>query len=191
MRYALAPGVIVMALTVGSLACATLERLRGLVQAPQFSDVDDRRAEIRLVGPGSDAPLGGAAIRLWTRVKNPNAFGLTVATLRGSLFLEGSRAAEADFPLGLPLTAGGGAVIPLDLRVSFSDIPGLANAIRRAVAGDPLAYRLNGTVGVDAGQFGTPTFGPMDLLTGEIRRLGPRQIESLAPSSGLIFAAPL
>ncbi len=166
---ALAPSLIVLFLTAGSMACVTLEQLRGLVQAPQFSEVDDRRAEIRLVGPSATAPLGGAAIRLWTRVHNPNAFGLTLATLRGSLFLEGSRAAEADFPLGLPLTAGGDSVIPLDLRVSFSDVPGLANAIRRAVSGEPLAYRLNGTVGVDARQFGTPTFGPMDLLTGNIR----------------------
>lgn len=161
-------GIIAIVLA-GSVACATLERLGDLVQAPQFSEVDDRRAEIQLVGPSSDAPLGGAAIRLWTRVRNPNAFGLTLTTLRGSLFLEGSRAAEADFPLGLPLTASGSKVIPLDLRVSFADIPGLANAIRRAVAGDPLEYRLNGTVGVDALQFGTPVFGPMDLLTGVIR----------------------
>lgn len=164
-----APLVLAAALAGGASACASLEQLRGLVQAPQFSEADDRRAEIRLVGPSASAPLGGAAIRLWTRVRNPNPFGLTLATLRGSLFLEGSRAAEADFPLGLPLTAGGDDVIPLDLRVSFSDIPGLANAIRRAVSGDPLQYRLNGTVGVDARQFGTPTFGPLDLLTGEIR----------------------
>lgn len=166
---ALAPIVIAVALAGGSAACASLEQLRGLVQAPQFTEADDRRAEIRLLGPSASSPLGGAAIRLWTRVRNPNPFGLTLATLQGSLFLEGSRAAEADFPLGLPLTAGGDEVIPLDLRVSFSDIPGLANAIRRAVTGDPLEYRLNGTVGVDARQFGTPTFGPMDLLAGEIR----------------------
>lgn len=161
-------GIAAIALA-GSIACASLGRLGALVQAPQFSEVDDRRAEIQLIGPNADAPLGGAAIRLWTRVRNPNAFGLTLTTLRGSLFLEGSRAAEADFPLGLPLTASGSAVIPLDLRVSFADIPGLASAIRRAVAGDPLAYRLHGTVGVDAHPFGTPVFGPMDLLTGEIR----------------------
>lgn len=164
-----APVLCVVLLTAGSAACATLGQLRGLVQAPQFSEADDHRAEIRLLSPSPSSPLGGAAIRLWTRVRNPNAFGLTLSTLRGSLFLEGSRAAEADFPLGLPLTARGDDVIPLDLRVSFSDIPGLANAIRRAVTGDPLQYRLNGTVGVDARQFGTPTFGPMDLLTGEIR----------------------
>lgn len=168
MKRAVVPALVAIVLAMGSPACATLERLRALVQAPQFSEADDHRAEIRLLAPSSGAPLGGAAIRLWTRVRNPNAFGLTLTTVSGSLFLEGRRAADADFPLGLPLTAGGDEVIPLDLGVSFSDVPGLANVIRRAIAGDPLGYRLNGTVGVDAYQFGTPTFGPMDLLSGEI-----------------------
>ena len=162
--------LLLMMLVASQTSCAALEGLRGLVQAPQFSEAEGQRAELRLIGPGQGAgPIGGAAIRLWTRVRNPNPFGFTLSTLAGTLFLEGSRAADADFPLGLPLTAGGDQVIPLDLRVSFSDIPGLADAIRRAVTGQPLEYRLNGTVGVDAGQFGTPTFGPMNLVSGEIR----------------------
>ena len=161
--------LLLIVLAVSQTGCAALEGLRTLVQAPQFSEAEGQRAEIRLLPPGEGGLLGGAAIRLWTRVRNPNPFGFTLSTLQGTLFLEGSRAAEADFPLGLPLSAGGDTVIPLDLRVSFSDIPGLADAIRRAVTGQPLAYRLNGTVGVDAGQLGRPTFGPMNLLTGEIR----------------------
>ena len=161
--------VFVLMLGASQAGCAALEGLRGLIQPPQFSEVEGQPSEIRLLGPGQGAgPLGGAAIRLYTRVRNPNPFGLTLSTLAGELFLEGGRAAQADFPLGLPLTAGGDAVVPLDLRVSFADIPGLADAIRRAVSGQPLDYRLDGTVGVDAGQLGTPTFGPMTLLTGEI-----------------------
>lgn len=164
-------GLFVIMLAAGSSGCAAaLEGLRTLIQPPQFSEADGQRAEIRLLGPGQGAgPLGGAAIRLYTRVRNPNPFGLTLSTLSGSLFLEGGRAAEADFPLGLPLAAGGDEVIPLDLRVSFADIPGLADAIRRAVSGQALDYRLDGTVGVDAGQLGTPSFGPMTLIAGEIR----------------------
>ena len=162
---------LVLTLAASQAGCAALEGLRQFIQPPQFSEADGQPAEIRLLGPGQGAgPLGGAAIRLYTRVRNPNPFGLTLRTLSGDLFLEGGRAAGADFPLGLPLTAGGDAVIPLDLRVSFADIPGLADAIRRAVSGQALSYRLDGTVGVEAGQLGTPTFGPMTLLTGEIRR---------------------
>ena len=163
-------GLLLIVLAASQTGCAALEGLRALIQPPQFSEADGQPAEIRLLGPGQGAgPLGGAAIRLYTRVRNPNPFGLTLRTLNGDLFLEGSRAAGADFPLGLPLTAGGDTVIPLDLRVSFADIPGLADAIRRAVSGQPLNYRLDGTVGVEAGQLGTPTFGPMTLIAGELR----------------------
>jgi hypothetical protein len=69
----------------------------------------------------------------------------------------------------LPLTAGAETVVPIDLSISFADLPGLANVIRRAVGRQPIAYRLDGTIGVDAGRLGQPTFGPMTLLTGDIR----------------------
>lgn len=166
-RTALA--LLLVTLAAAQAGCALLEGIKGIVQVPRFSEAEGQRAEIRLLGPGQAGPLGGAAIRIWTRVSNPNPFGLTLSTVRGSLFLEGSRAADADFPLGLPLAAGGDSVVPLDLRVSFADIPGLADAIRRAVTGQPLGYRLDGTVGVDAGQWGRPTFGPMTLLTGDLQ----------------------
>jgi len=32
-----------------------------------------------------------------------------------------------------------------------------------------VAYRLEGTIGVDAGQLGQPVFGPLTLLRGDIR----------------------
>jgi hypothetical protein len=150
--------------------CAALEQLRALVQAPRFEEADGQPAEIRLLPPGAGTPLGGAGVRIWTKVTNPNSFGVRLGTLAGSLFLEGSRAADADFPMGLPLAAGQESVIPIDLSVSFADLPGLANVVRRAAADQPLAYRLDGTIGVDAGRLGTPTFGPMTLLRGSLRR---------------------
>jgi hypothetical protein len=85
------------------------------------------------------------------------------------LSLEGSRAAAADFPLGLPLSARQESVIPLDLAFSFADLPVLAGALRRLAVGGSVAFELNGTVGVDAGRLGTPTFGPMLLTRGEMR----------------------
>lgn len=150
-------------------ACATLEGLRGLVQAPRFEQAPGQQAEIRLMSPNASLPLGGAGVRIYTDVTNPNAFGLTLGTLRGTLHIEGTRAADVDFPLGLPLRATQTATVPIDLSISFSDLPGLANVIRRAVDRQPLAYRLEGTIGVDAGQLGQPTFGPMTILTGELR----------------------
>ncbi|HJR58932.1 MAG TPA: LEA type 2 family protein [Vicinamibacterales bacterium] len=170
MRHLLLPKLIVVALAaLGVSACAALEGLRGLVQAPRFEQAPGQPAEIRVVGPSATQPLGGAGVRLWTQVTNPNAFSLTLGTLRGTLHIEDARAADVDFPLGLPLRASEHTVIPIDLSISFSDLPGLADVVRRAASRQPLAYHLEGTIGVNAGQLGQPTFGPMTLLRGELR----------------------
>lgn len=159
----------VVVLLAGMAGCATLDRLRAFVQPPRFEEADDQRPEIRLVAPDASQPLGGAVVRIWTKVTNPNAFGITLGTLSGTLHLEGNRAASADFPLGLPLTAGQEHVIPIDLTISFSDLPGLADTIRRAARNETIAYTLDGTIGVDAGALGQPVFGPMTLVRGDLR----------------------
>jgi LEA14-like dessication related protein len=145
------------------VGCAELRQLSALVQAPHFEQDDQQRSEIRLNG------TSGAAVRIWTRVSNPNAFGLTLGTLRGTLHLEGSRAATVDFPFGLPLPARGEEVVPIDISVNFRDIPGLGNAITRAITRQPIAFELEGTIGVSAGGFGEQTLGPMTFLRGELR----------------------
>jgi hypothetical protein len=161
--------LVLGAALLASASCATLEGLRGLIQAPRFEEAPGQPAEIRLLGPSVSQPLGGAGVRIWTRVTNPNAFGLTLGTLRGALHVENARAANVDFPIGLPLQPGAETVVPIDLSISFEDLPGLANVIRQATARQPLEYRLEGTIGVDAGRLGQPTFGPMTVLRGEMR----------------------
>src|SRR5688572_3471677 len=150
-------------------SCASLEGLRQFIQPPRFEQAQGRQSEIRLTGPSFESPTGGATVRLWTRVSNPNGFGLTLGTLRGTLHLEGSRAATVDFPFGLPLPARGEEEVPIDIVVSFRDVPGLGTAITRAISRQPIAYELEGTIGVSAGAFGEPVFGPMTLLRGDIR----------------------
>jgi hypothetical protein len=59
-------------------------------------------------------------------------------------------------------------VVPLDLSISFADVPGLSRTLGRLAVGGTAAYQLDGTVGITAGRFGTPTFGPMRLTTGEL-----------------------
>ncbi len=147
--------------------CATVSELIR-VEPPRFEAAEDRRSELRLLGPSSTRPLGGAAIRIWTRVQNPNAFGLTLSTLEGDLLLEGARAAAVDLPLGLPLRAQQDTVVPIDVTISFADVPGLADAAVRFLTERTVAYRLDGRFAVDAGPFGRPTFGPTTLLRGEL-----------------------
>jgi Late embryogenesis abundant protein len=149
-------------------ACASLGEIARMVQPPRFAEARDRGDEIRLLPPSRDRPLGGAAVRVWARVTNPNPFGFTLSTLRADLSLEGARAASGEFPLGLPLRAGEEVEVPLDLSLSFADLPRLADAIRGAASGRPLAYSVAGTIGVDAGALGRPTFGPMHLFSGEV-----------------------
>ena len=112
--------------------------------------------------------LEGAGVRIWTRVTNPNAFGIRLGTLKGTLFLEDSRAADAEFPLGLDLSAGGDTELPIDISVSFRDLPGLAGVARKVLARQAVPYRLDGTIGIDAGRIGRDMlFGPMTFLRGE------------------------
>ena len=157
-------------------SCASLEGLRALVQPPTFRQTG-QPAEVRLAGPSVNRPFGGATVRLWTEVTNPNPFGFTLGTLDGTLFLEGSRAAAAAFPLGLPLGAQQSSVIPIELSISFSDLPGLADVVRRAARREAVEYRLDGTIGVDAGRLGQPVFGPMTLMRGDLAERG--QLTSL------------
>lgn len=160
---------LLVASAVMLTACASLGGLTRIVQPPQFEEAVGQPAEFRLLGPSRTMPVGGAGVRLWLKITNPNGFGFTLSTVRATLELEGTRAADGDFPLGLPLTARGQSVVPLDLTVSFADLPGLAGTLRKLAVGGRVPYELNGTVGVDAGRLGTPTFGPMLLTRGDMR----------------------
>jgi hypothetical protein len=147
--------------------CATLAQLG--IQAPQFMVDNTQPAQLRLLGPSFGHPQGGAAIRLFARVRNPNPIGITLSRVAGGLALEGQSAAQVDYQLGVPLQGNTEAVVPLDISVNFNDIPGLANVLLRAATGQSIRYGLRGTVGVDAGVLGQPTFGPMPLFGGSIR----------------------
>ena len=149
--------------------CASLEGLRALVQAPRFDQAHDRPSEIRLLPTIAGRGAGGATVRIWTNVTNPNPFGFTLSTLQATLLVDDVEAADTDFPLGLPLQPRQTETIPLDLTVSFANVPRLASVIRAAASGGGLHYRLEGTVGFDAGRFGQPTFGPMTIVSGDLR----------------------
>ena len=155
--------VVLMALVSSALGCTALQGLQAFIQPPRFEQDSQNRSEIRLRG------TTGAAVRVWTRVSNPNSFGLTLGTLRGSLHLEGSRAATVDFPFGLPLQAQSEEIVPIDISVDFRDVPGLGQAITRAVTRQPIAFEIEGTIGISAGGLGMQTLGPMTWLRGELR----------------------
>lgn len=165
-------GIVLFLVAAAVSGCATLGQLGQLgmlVRPPLFQHDPDRPAEIRLLSPAPDRPLGGAGVRLWTKVSNPNSFGFRLTALRGTLFLDDSRATTVELPLGLPLEPLGEAVLPIDLTLSFSELPGLRDVVVRALRREPIGYRLDGSVGVDAGRLGAPEFGPMTIVRGTFR----------------------
>ena len=162
--------LLVNILLAATLAgCASLEGLRALIQPPIFEQAPGSPSEIRLSPIQSGRAGGGATVRIWTNVTNPNPFGFTLSTVQATLLLDDVEAADAEFPLGLPLRPRQTETIPFDLTVSFTNVPRLANVIRQAASGGGLTYRLEGTIGVDAGRFGQPTFGPLMLVSGDLR----------------------
>jgi hypothetical protein len=166
-------GIVVAAVvSIGGVGCATLGSLARIIAPPQFEQAPGERAEVQLLPPGSAGRLGGASVRIWTRITNPNPFGIRLSTLDGDLYLEGVRAANASFPLGLTLNARGDSVVPLDLRIDFSEVSALGGALRRALAGEAIPFRLDGTVSVDAGPLGQPSFGPSTWLRGDLDTRG-------------------
>jgi hypothetical protein len=73
-----------------------------------------------------------------------------------------------DLPLGLPLLATRDTIIPLDLRFGIPSLGSLGALGQALLARRPVRYRLDGTLGVDAGRLGQPTFGPRTWLQGEV-----------------------
>jgi hypothetical protein len=156
--------------TVGLILLAGCAALGGLAEValPRFSVAEGRSGELRLALPSGDRPLGGATLRVWAHVENPNAFGITLTRLAGDLFLQQTRTAEVDLPLGLPLLAEQDTVIPVDVTISFSDLPGLADLASSLLMRSAVDYRLDGRLTVDAGVLGTPSFGPRTWLEGRV-----------------------
>lgn len=161
----LAAPLLVFVAATGLTSCASLGQM---VQPPIFELASSERSSVRLLGPSISRPLGGASIRVWARVENPNPIGFTLSRLTGDVLLSGQHAAEVDLPLGLPLEAAEDTVIPLDLSLSFADIPDLADRLQDALSRGVVDYALRGTVAVDAGPLGQPSFGPRTWIRGDV-----------------------
>ncbi len=60
-------------------------------------------------------------------------------------------------------------MIPIQLGLSFSDLGDLADAFDEILTSNRVDYQLDGTLTIDAGAFGQPSFGPQTWLQGSAR----------------------
>ena len=121
---------------------------------------------VRARGNHSEAP----ALRLWTRISNPNPVGITLSTLRADVSFDGTRAATFRWGSRSRRAAGGESDVPLDLSIDFADLPGLADVLRRTIATQQVPYEVHGSFSIEAGALGRPSFGPLRLFQGRLGR---------------------
>ena len=139
----------------------------GIVEPPRFEAADGRAGEIHFTTPLLAKPPGPANVTVRMHVTNPNPFGVTLGALEATLFVEELRAARCHIPLAVPLGAWQESDVSIGLSIDLAAVPELARVMLPAAIGNAISYRLDGTVGIDAGPFGQQTFRRQML--GELR----------------------
>ena len=136
--------------------------------APTFRLVPDASRIVRLDPPGAFSE-GGMVVRVALRATNPNPIGLRLAELEGDLWLNGVPAAGLRFVGGLDLPARAAADLAVEVTVPLGRLDALVAPLTDAVAGRPLAYRVDAVVGVEV--LGVPTrFPAVTIARGEVRQ---------------------
>lgn len=155
----------VAALTLGACAVVTPERA---VRNLEFEFVAEGSGLRRLDLPGIGGGSPSATVRIRTRVSNPNPLALRLTGLEFDLYVNANRAASGSFAGGVDLPARGQTVLDLDVTVGLAEATRLVSDLAAAARGQRTAYRLDGTVSVDAGPLGRPSFGPLTIVTGTV-----------------------
>ncbi|MFO8150283.1 MAG: LEA type 2 family protein [Trueperaceae bacterium] len=160
---------------VASLAAVAIAALVACVPgtepalaAPTFRLVPDASRIVRLDPPGAFTE-GGMLVRVALRATNPNPIGVRLAELEGDLWLGGVSAAGLRFVDGVDLPPRGAADLVVEVSVPLSRLDALVGPLTDAVAGRPLAYRVDAVVGVEV--LGVPTrFPAFTIARGEVRQ---------------------
>src|SRR5262245_41148226 len=130
-RARIALALLITSIATSASCAGGLGSLQQIIRPPRFEQAAGQPAELRLLGPSARSPLGGAGVRIWLQVTNPNPFGFTLSTIDADLMLEGNQAATGNFPLGLHLTAGQETVGQLDLSVRLGGVTALRRSVGR------------------------------------------------------------
>jgi LEA14-like dessication related protein len=117
--------------------CAALQSLfKGAFQKPRLTFKTARLA---------DASLSDATVNLVYEVDNPNAFGLSLASIDYAFFVEGKQVVAGTPRNGLQLKAGGKSELVFPANVRFAD---LVPVVETFLTKDQAAFKAQGTVGI-------------------------------------------
>jgi LEA14-like dessication related protein len=133
----------------GALALLLVAGCAGLQSVFRNPDVNLQRVVVRGLG------LTGGTMDLVVGVYNPNAFSLQGTRLQLGLDLEQSHVGDVEYTSAFQAQQGDTTVLTVPLVFSWS---GVAGAVRTALGGGDLPYKLNGqlTVSTPIGQQQVP-----------------------------------
>jgi LEA14-like dessication related protein len=123
----------------GSIALALLAGCAGLPGVFQNPDVNLQRVVVRGLG------LTGGTMDLVVGVYNPNAFSVEGTRLRLGLDVEQSHVGDVEYTSAFQAQQGDTTVVTVPLVFSWS---GMAGAVRTALGGGDLPYKLSGQLTV-------------------------------------------
>lgn len=152
-------------LLLAALLVACVPGVAPTVGAPTFRLVADGSGALRF-DLGSEGPT--LTTRFTLEATNPNPIALRLTDLTGAVVLEDALAVDLRFVDGVDLPARGVANLVLDVAVPISSAVAVTAVARDLVAGEPVRYRVDASVGVDV--FGIPNrFPRTTLVAGEFR----------------------
>jgi len=136
--------------------------------APTFRLRADETRIVRLDPPGAIGD-GALVVRVALRASNPNPVGVRLEALDGDLYLGGVAASGLSFVGGVDLPARGESDLTLEVAVPLARLGALTTVLGDAVAGRPVAYRVDAAVSVAL--LGVPTrFPTVTVARGEVRQ---------------------
>lgn len=114
---------------------------------PRFALAPEGATLLRVDPPGIGD--GRAVMRLRLRATNDNPVGVRLAQLDGTVYLDGTRAADARFQGGVSLPARGTGELTLDVSIPLQEAPGLLPSVATLVAGGDAEVLVEAEVGLE------------------------------------------